>query len=62
MAPIKYAKKGEILLSLKFIIIIYPITRWFEITEYNNKKATMICEIGRSYVNGLISMASGNHV
>ena len=42
--------------------MIDPVTGWFEVTQYTNKKAIMICELGRNYVAGTVSMASRDHV
>ena len=42
IGPYKISKKGREPIILKTVTMIYPITGWFEITEYNNNKAMMI--------------------
>ena len=39
-----------------------PLTSWLEIMQYNYKNKMTICELGRNYVAGPISMASENHI
>ena len=41
----KIRRKGSEPLLLKSVTIIYPVTRWFEITQYNNKKAIRIANL-----------------
>ena len=41
----KIRRKGRDTIILKAVTIIDPITEWFEITQYNNKKGTMIANL-----------------
>ena len=43
--PYKIYRKGRETIILKAVTIIDPITEWFEITRYNNKKGTMIANL-----------------
>ena len=39
---LKIRRKGKEPLILKAATMIDPVTRWFEVTQYRNKKAMMI--------------------
>ena len=41
-APYKIRRKRKYTIILKAVIMIDPITRWFEVTQYRNKKATAV--------------------
>ena len=45
IGPYKIRRKGKDTLILKSVTMIYPITWWFEITQYNGNKATMITNL-----------------
>ena len=45
IGPYKIRKKGRYPIILKTVTIIDPITRWFEITQYNDKKAMTIANL-----------------
>ena len=38
MGPYKIRRKGKEPLILKAVTVIDTVTRWFEITQYNDKK------------------------
>ena len=42
VGPCKILSKGKYPLILKSITMIDPVTGWFEITQYNDKKSMMI--------------------
>ena len=42
--------------------MIDPVTGWFEVTQYSDKKEMSIRKLGKNYVAGPVSMASRNHV
>ena len=42
IGPYKIRRKGTCLLILYYVTMIEPVTGWFEITQYNIKKAMMI--------------------
>ena len=42
IGPLKIHRKGKEPLILKSVIMIYPITGWFEMKQYSDKKATII--------------------
>ena len=45
MGPINYVVKGKNPLILKAVTMIDPVTRWFEITQYSDKKAMTIANL-----------------
>ena len=45
IGPYKILKKGKDPLILKAITMIDPVTRWFEVTQYRNKKAMTIVKL-----------------
>ena len=40
--PLKDAEKGNIILIIRAVTMIDPVTGWCEITHYSDKKATKI--------------------
>ena len=60
MGPYKIHRKSTEYLIIRDITTIYPVIGWFEITEYNDKKAMKIANL-RNYVAGTISTAKVNH-
>ena len=45
IGPYKIRRKGENPLILKAFTMIDPVTLWFEITQYNNKRAMNIANL-----------------
>ena len=45
IGPYKIRMKGEYNLILKSVTMIEPVTGWFEITQYNNKKVMPIANL-----------------
>ena len=45
IGPYKIRRKGKEALILKFVTMIEPVTRWFEVTQYSNKKAMTITNL-----------------
>ena len=43
--PYKIRRKDREPLISKYVTMINPVTRWFEITQYNDKKATTITNL-----------------
>ena len=48
IGPYKICKKGKEPLILKAITMIDPVTRWFEVTQYCNKKAMTIVKLAET--------------
>ena len=42
--------------------MIDPVTGWFEVTQYSDKKAMVISKLGRNYVAGPVYMASRDNL
>ena len=42
IGPYKIRRKGKELLILKSVTMMYPITGWFEVTQYSDKKLMTI--------------------
>ena len=62
IAPYKIRRKGKHTLILKAFTMIDPVTGWFEVTQYSDKKAMVISKLGRNYVAGPVSMASRDNL
>ena len=45
IGPYKIRRKGKEPIILKAITMINPVTGWFEVTQYSNKKATTITNL-----------------
>ena len=45
IGPYKTRRKGKEPLILKAVTMIYPVTGWFEVTQYSNKKAMTIANL-----------------
>ena len=45
IVPYKIHRKGKETLILKSVTVIDPITRWFEVTQNNNKKLMTIADL-----------------
>ena len=45
IGPYKIRGKGEETLILKALTMIDPVTKWFEATQYNDKKAMTIANL-----------------
>ena len=45
IGPYKICRKQKEPLILKVVTMIYPITGWFEVTQYRNKKAMTIANL-----------------
>ena len=45
IGPYKICRKGRDPLILKAVIMIDPISRWFDITQYNDKKSMTIANL-----------------
>ena len=45
IGPYKITRKGKEPLILEAVTMIYPITRWFEVTQYSYKKAKTITKL-----------------
>ena len=43
--PLKIRIKGKEHLILKAVTMIFPITRWLEVTQYSDKKAMTIANL-----------------
>ena len=41
----KIRRKGRDSLILKYVTMIDPVTRWFEVIQYNNKKTMTIANL-----------------
>ena len=44
----KIRRKGKYTLILKSVTMVDPVTRWSEITQYNNKKAMTIVRLAEN--------------
>ena len=62
IGPYKIRRNGKEPLILKSVTMIDPVTGWFEVTQYSDKKAMVISKLGRNYVAGPVSMASRDHL
>ena len=58
----KIRRKGKYTLILKAITRIDPVTLWFEVTQYRNKKAMTIANLVKKYVAGLVPIVRRDHV
>ena len=54
IGPNKICSKGKNNFTLKSIMIVNPVTGWFEIIQDNNKKSYKNCELGGSYLADLM--------
>ena len=45
IGPYKIRIKGKDPLILKYVTMIDPVTRWFEVTQYSNKKEMTIANL-----------------
>ena len=45
IGPYKICRKGREPLILKVVTMIYTVTGWFEITQYNDKKEMMMTNL-----------------
>ena len=45
IGPYKICRKGKETLILKYVTMIDPVTGWFEITQYHNKKSMIIVNL-----------------
>ena len=45
IGPYKIRRKGKEPLILKYVTMIYPVTGWFEVMQYNNKEAMTIANL-----------------
>ena len=48
IGPYKIRRKGKEPLILKAVMIIDPVTGWFEMTQYCNKKAMTIANLAEN--------------
>ena len=45
IGPYKISKKGKDPLILKSVTVIDPVTGWFEVTQYNDKKEMTVTNL-----------------
>ena len=62
IGPCKIIRKGKDPLILKDVTIIYPVPGWFEVTQYDDKKAMPITHLVETKWLSKVPLAIRNHV